>query len=209
MKYIIIIWLKNDNDQRILNTPRSISKCWDILFSFRQLFFRNCLWSNSPIMSTTLQPGTTLMIQKSKLGEYITPDKLQYPLTNIIKWSNHLTQFHSPWSWDSKMRNWYILFLSVYAKLYIPTAIKTQINFVPVSGQFGTLKLSKNQQSIIAKVCLWKGNLMLQAIHSVSAWSSVYEKRILLTKPLQASQSWHQLSVYANKILVQNCFTQM
>ena len=33
------------------------------------------------------------------------------------------------------------------------------------------------------------------------AQSSVYEKRILLTKPFQASQSWHQLSVYENMIL--------
>ena len=39
----------------------------------------------------------------------------------------------------------------------------------------------------------------------MSAWSSVYEKRILLTKLFQAIQSWHQLSVYENKILVQNC----
>ena len=30
--------------------------------------------------------------------------------------------------------------------------------------------------------------------------SSVYEKRILLTKPFKASQSWHQLSVYESKI---------
>ena len=37
------------------------------------------------------------------------------------------------------------------------------------------------------------------------ARSSVCEERILLTKPFQASQSWHQLSVYENKILVQNC----
>ena len=35
----------------------------------------------------------------------------------------------------------------------------------------------------------------------MSARSSVYEKRILLTKPFQASQSWHQLSVYENMIL--------
>ena len=39
----------------------------------------------------------------------------------------------------------------------------------------------------------------------MSAWSSVYEKRILPTKPFQASQSGHQLSVYETKILVQNC----
>ncbi len=31
------------------------------------------------------------------------------------------------------------------------------------------------------------------------------KKRILLTKPFQASQSWHQLSVYENKVLVQSC----
>ena len=39
----------------------------------------------------------------------------------------------------------------------------------------------------------------------MSARSSVYEKRILLTKPFLASQSWHQLSVFENKILLQNC----
>ena len=39
----------------------------------------------------------------------------------------------------------------------------------------------------------------------MSAWSSVYENKVLLTKPFQASQSWHQMSVYENKILVQNC----
>ena len=39
----------------------------------------------------------------------------------------------------------------------------------------------------------------------MSARSSVYEKRIVLTKPFQASQRWHQLSIYENKILVQNC----
>ena len=39
----------------------------------------------------------------------------------------------------------------------------------------------------------------------MSARSSLYEKRILLTKPFQARQSWHQLSVYENKILVQKC----
>ena len=31
------------------------------------------------------------------------------------------------------------------------------------------------------------------------------KKRILLTRNFQASQSWHQLTVYENKILVQNC----
>jgi hypothetical protein len=31
------------------------------------------------------------------------------------------------------------------------------------------------------------------------------KKGILLTKPFQASQIWHQLSIYENKILVQNC----
>ena len=40
---------------------------------------------------------------------------------------------------------------------------------------------------------------------TVSARSSVYEK-IILIKPFQASQSWHQLSVYESKILVQNCW---
>ena len=39
----------------------------------------------------------------------------------------------------------------------------------------------------------------------MSARSSVYEDKILLTKSFQASQSWHQLSVYENKIFVQNC----
>ena len=39
----------------------------------------------------------------------------------------------------------------------------------------------------------------------MSAGSSVYENKILLTKPFQASQNWHQLSVYENKILAQNC----
>ena len=36
--------------------------------------------------------------------------------------------------------------------------------------------------------------------HSVSAQSSVYENKILLTKLFQASQSWHQLSDYENKV---------
>ena len=39
----------------------------------------------------------------------------------------------------------------------------------------------------------------------MSARSSFFEKGLLLTKPFQASKSWHQLSVYENKILVQNC----
>ena len=39
----------------------------------------------------------------------------------------------------------------------------------------------------------------------MSARSSFFEKGILLTKPFQASQNWHQLSFYENKILVQNC----
>ena len=38
----------------------------------------------------------------------------------------------------------------------------------------------------------------------MSARSSLYENEILLAKPFQSSQSWHQLSVYENKILVQN-----
>ena len=50
----------------------------------------------------------------------------------------------------------------------------------------------------------------LKAIHfvntqTVSTQSSDLDKRILLTKPFQASQSWHQLSVYENKIRAQNC----
>ena len=40
----------------------------------------------------------------------------------------------------------------------------------------------------------------------MSAKSSIHENKILLTKPFQASQSWHQLSVYENKILVQSIF---
>ena len=43
---------------------------------------------------------------------------------------------------------------------------------------------------------------------AVSARSSVYENKVLLTKPFQASQSWRQLSVYENKVLVQSLFTK-
>ena len=50
---------------------------------------------------------------------------------------------------------------------------------------------------------------LLKAIHfvnlAVSSRSSVYEKKDFLTKSFQPSQSWHQLSVYKNKNLVQNC----
>ena len=36
-------------------------------------------------------------------------------LTDIIKWSNHLTQFHGPWSWESKMKNWYFFYQTITA----------------------------------------------------------------------------------------------
>ena len=39
----------------------------------------------------------------------------------------------------------------------------------------------------------------------MSTWSSFFEKGILLIKPLKASQSWHPLSFYENRILVQKC----
>ena len=39
---------------------------------------------------------------------------------------------------------------------------------------------------------------------TVSARSSFYENKVLLTKPFQACQNWHQVSVYENKVLVQN-----
>ena len=39
-----------------------------------------------------------------------------------------------------------------------------------------------------------------KVIITVSARSSVYEHKVLLTKPFQACQSWHQLSVYENKV---------
>ena len=39
----------------------------------------------------------------------------------------------------------------------------------------------------------------------MSARPSFFEKGILLTKHFHASQSWHQLSFYESKILVQNC----
>ena len=42
----------------------------------------------------------------------------------------------------------------------------------------------------------------------MSVWSSVYENKVHLTKPFKASQSWHQLSVYENKVLVQTLFTK-
>jgi hypothetical protein len=38
--------------------------------------------------------------------------------------------------------------------------------------------------------------------------SLVEENEVLLTKPFQASQSWHQLSVSENKVLVQTLFTK-
>ena len=38
---------------------------------------------------------------------------------------------------------------------------------------------------------------------------SVYKNKVLFTKPFQASQSWHQLSVYENKVLVQTLFTKL
>ena len=49
--------------------------------------------------------------------------------------------------------------------------------------------------------------IQLKSIHCVnsSARSSLFEIHIILTKPFQSSQSWHQLSFYENKILVQNC----
>ena len=37
--------------------------------------------------------------------------------------------------------------------------------------------------------------------------SSVYENKVLLTKPFQASQSWHQPSGYGNKVLVHTAYT--
>ena len=51
-------------------------------------------------------------------------------------------------------------------------------------------------------------SLYLKAIRFVSARSSVYENRVLFTKPFQASQSWHQRSVYKKKVLVQTRFTK-
>ena len=46
----------------------------------------------------------------------------------------------------------------------------------------------------------------LKAIHFVNSVCTIFSlwKKILLTKPCQASQSWHQLSVYENKINFQN-----
>ena len=47
---------------------------------------------------------------------------------------------------------------------------------------------------------------MLKSIHwvSSSARSSFFEKGIILTKPFQPSQSWHQLSFFEKGIIVQN-----
>ena len=46
----------------------------------------------------------------------------------------------------------------------------------------------------------------LKSIHWVnsSARSSFFEKGIILTKPFQPSQSWHQLSFFEKGIIVQN-----
>ena len=47
----------------------------------------------------------------------------------------------------------------------------------------------------------------LKAFHFVNRVCTIfrYENKILFTKPFQANQSWHQLSVYENKFLVQIC----
>ena len=47
---------------------------------------------------------------------------------------------------------------------------------------------------------------LLKSIHWVnsSARSSFFEKGIILTKPFQPSQSWHQLSFFEKGIIVQN-----
>ena len=47
---------------------------------------------------------------------------------------------------------------------------------------------------------------VLKSIHWVnsSARSSFFEKGIILTKPFQPSQSWHQLSFFEKGIIVQN-----
>ena len=52
-----------------------------------------------------------------------------------------------------------------------------------------------------------KNLLTLKPIHFLDSDCTIFiiEKGILLFKPFQASQSWHQLSFYENKILVQNC----
>ena len=48
---------------------------------------------------------------------------------------------------------------------------------------------------------------IVKPIHFVNSVCTIFifEKGILLAKPFQASQSWHQLSFYENKILVQSC----
>ena len=53
------------------------------------------------------------------------------------------------------------------------------------------------------EICLWKKYLLKTICSAMSAWSSVYENKFHLTKPFQTSQSWHQVSVYEKKVLVQ------
>ena len=70
------------------------------------------------------------------------------------------------------------------------------------------------QNSDVSKEFRWfsyklnkkKFQYKLKSIHWVngSAWSSFFEKGIILTKPFQPSQSWHQLSFFEKGIIVQN-----
>ena len=52
--------------------------------------------------------------------------------------------------------------------------------------------------------------LLLKAICFVNSICTIFSvsNKVPLTKPFQASQSWHQLSVLVNKVLVQTLFTK-
>ena len=48
----------------------------------------------------------------------------------------------------------------------------------------------------------------IRFVNSVCTIIYFYENKVFPTKTFQASQSWHQLSVYENKVIVQTLFTK-